>query len=1312
MSRRMSQDIAELILRRQRVRKRHSTFLGTENTDAKRSGGWRRLLQRLTSNDLDSIFANVFNSDPDCKLQRSMFIRLMKTSVPALNEGPEARFVSLDLSEIFAHCKLPESDHVKWDHFSSLVLDLPQNFTSSESLSMYRRTPLHEEFRRGQAPTEVFKYFDSIGRGIGHIPKEKVAFMFKTCPAEIVSYCEIIIRHLYDVILIPDFDVFVASVDNKLTVWDSTFQTIVGELEFDDSCLGLVYHTANKTIYACFMNGDTLALDLSRDSVDFRTVPFNYPRHSFSTTDNELKIGRYRYVLTAKQIISGCETNICPPSGGFTFMYLLKPLNLLAAFDTKGGIYLFDLGLQKVVFQKTVHLHKQAVLAAAYSESLEIFATSGYDRDILLWSPFDTTVIHRLEGHRKPVSSLHARASGTELLSCDTRGTVRVWDLLELRVNQVLKDPQFRFSRMIYDEPQKHFYGITDKHLLTFKTYECCKGRLALQYSLSAFCFNSRFRNFVVGADTDIFAFSMSDGNLMMIMDQVTDFVVFHIYSVLQDSFLLVLDTMPSFKLVNYSTGKVIHQHKLKEAETSYTCQSGNDIVVLNNEGDLSLFQVSPERVICIQANKIKALQYTCFASSEVTRQLVTCSSNCIYVWNVDTGLEMLCFPTDLPTYACSFAQNDSWLITGGEGGMIQIFSSFSYEVVTVIETNLPAIGHLMTWKFNATEYLVSEGKTEGEIITWDLKTLIYLGSRKKSVTQDKMETGKVRMICWDSGFELEHVTELDSSHKITRYTQATCVIQAADSVHYIVAEFKACSEAIVRLYAIDESNPSIAVMTIGGELLLYSPIGFLFGQLSLSQVGTWSYPNSDMVLGHFQKVGNMVKMGIARTKLLENWNKFSEEDSKQSTFALTRSGSMTRMRPSVLDLQSLLEEQDARSANIPKSLLLKRETTLEPHVTALSEKELPHQIGKNMKQTVKIFTKSRGVLAKDASRGKGSGILSGNFDLKMEIAEGSGSSNRASDDPRKLAQKYIPPPAETSLKPVCTEMPYYKQTKVHLSPQKKTILRNAKMILQREKDIESSYKIQKASIASSTPLGARNAQSFAWAMVERQKKSLWDEEVDVEPRELLSPADLSKLEMQLISLDLSLEKSQRHRLQTPERPPSRGRLSTAGQQEPMTGFLDQSSTDMYTATPLPERRAKSVALPASSIYHNPHYRRRDSIFRNHANENENESDDNENENVSPSLEYPLPTIGSTLPREEDGPHPRSQSLQQPSMLSKEQKGGLFSRSFARLLAASRGEEPEPRDKSIERVYRLEGQTEQSNETDTDGVAYFDPSLL
>ena len=81
--------------------------------------------------------------------------------------------------------------------------------------------------------------------------------------------------------------------------------------------------------------------------------------------------------------------------------------------------------------QQTAKLvgHEKGVNSLTYSKQHRFLISSGFDHDVFVWSPFVSSLLFKLKGHRSSLVGCQAVEGTSELLTADSSGMFKLWDL-------------------------------------------------------------------------------------------------------------------------------------------------------------------------------------------------------------------------------------------------------------------------------------------------------------------------------------------------------------------------------------------------------------------------------------------------------------------------------------------------------------------------------------------------------------------------------------------------------------------------------------------------------------------------------------------------------------------------------------------------------------------------------------------------------------------------------------------------------------------------------------------------------------------
>lgn len=96
-----------------------------------------------------------------------------------------------------------------------------------------------------------------------------------------------------------------------------------------------------------------------------------------------------------------------------------------ASLDTK--ISIWDTYLSRERLKLTGH--NKGVFSLSYNSDYRLLVSGGFDHDVFVWSPFVNTLLCKLPGHTAPLVSVCCVEDSPKLISSDTTGIIKLWDL-------------------------------------------------------------------------------------------------------------------------------------------------------------------------------------------------------------------------------------------------------------------------------------------------------------------------------------------------------------------------------------------------------------------------------------------------------------------------------------------------------------------------------------------------------------------------------------------------------------------------------------------------------------------------------------------------------------------------------------------------------------------------------------------------------------------------------------------------------------------------------------------------------------------
>jgi len=71
----------------------------------------------------------------------------------------------------------------------------------------------------------------------------------------------------------------------------------------------------------------------------------------------------------------------------------------------------------------------QGVVSLTFNSEHILLFSGGFDHDICVWNPYIDTPVYKVQAHNAPIVTLQAIDLTPQLISCDSDGMIKVWDM-------------------------------------------------------------------------------------------------------------------------------------------------------------------------------------------------------------------------------------------------------------------------------------------------------------------------------------------------------------------------------------------------------------------------------------------------------------------------------------------------------------------------------------------------------------------------------------------------------------------------------------------------------------------------------------------------------------------------------------------------------------------------------------------------------------------------------------------------------------------------------------------------------------------
>ena len=288
----------------------------------------------------------------------------------------------------------------------------------------------------------------------------------------------------------------------------------------------------------------------------------------------------------------------------------IEKMQFLAAGYYNGTVILWDTILKE--HRKFYTDQKTGIYQIEYDISKNLIFTCGFDHDIYIYDPYvDSRCVHKLRGHNYSINSIVCINSGSEFISIDIYGNIKIWDLSNfynyqtINLNETLnlfkiKNNQNQTKRKISSN-QKMIYLSKVKKILTFGEKLMMFGMVSTKLSdlcdtqlvLGCFYKSSKF-NFYTICLKKIKVWNIFNGKLKYVFDDFLPNPNSEITAFSTDNSLKKLfigDCLGNLLCLNLNTGKVLKAYESHKNEivALYPSQKSELLISLDSNSIIKI---------------------------------------------------------------------------------------------------------------------------------------------------------------------------------------------------------------------------------------------------------------------------------------------------------------------------------------------------------------------------------------------------------------------------------------------------------------------------------------------------------------------------------------------------------------------------------------------------------------------------------------------------------------------------------------------------------------------------------------------------
>jgi len=177
------------------------------------------------------------------------------------------------------------------------------------------------------------------------------------------------------------------------------------------------------------------------------------------------------------------------------------------SFD--GAVHISDIEQPRVI--RSFYGHRGSVNSFAWVRRLKAFASAGVDRTVFFWNPYSCNVVHEII-EDCPLVQIQVNEQQHQLITLNTNGVIKVWDLSTYSCSQVIRSDSEKFTSFLVH---------SDKLVLAnqiVSTYQLVQSDRKLTTShrepVATVLFNGSFHQTVTASAYEIKVWDINTGRL------------------------------------------------------------------------------------------------------------------------------------------------------------------------------------------------------------------------------------------------------------------------------------------------------------------------------------------------------------------------------------------------------------------------------------------------------------------------------------------------------------------------------------------------------------------------------------------------------------------------------------------------------------------------------------------------------------------------------------------------------------------------------------------------------------------------------
>ena len=423
-----------------------------------------RVMMQVDSSRLSELKAEFTKQDDGLSLEE--FVRVMNNfQGKSKNYSTELNRVS-ELVELFDQVDINCDGTMEWDEFSSFIIDASTDRDSFrvDNIKEYKATPVRSIPRRN------LRCFKKSIEHVAYLKElDKVLVSEESSPAALVL--------------------------------DGTTYEKVGQLNGHAGMVHQACHLqgrgAGSYIVTCANDSTIGFFEPERYSLCQR-IPTAEVQMSVEYTGPDVDkvftggVDGAVNIWHPESLANLCRT--CSHKDIVMDLHCAASMDIMASASLDGKIGLWD--LHTGVLRRWLTGHRKGVFSLSHSADYRFVVSAGFEHEPVVWNPYVRSIVCRMSGHTASLVGVHVVPNSPQIISADSLGIVKVWDIRNFGCVQSLSVNQS--STHTFHEGMNHIATTVQTSDLTSLGYDVNHKRIILgNYRLHIFDYEQQLDPFI-----------------------------------------------------------------------------------------------------------------------------------------------------------------------------------------------------------------------------------------------------------------------------------------------------------------------------------------------------------------------------------------------------------------------------------------------------------------------------------------------------------------------------------------------------------------------------------------------------------------------------------------------------------------------------------------------------------------------------------------------------------------------------------------------------------------------------------------------